>query len=555
MASNQDDSIQETLDSLIGEMGKLNSHNEAMLGAIRSNHKQSSSNGKTFGTRIFRRMEGIPVLGRTIRMGHKAITDAINQSSKIQQSAVARGRELKNFTSELRESTTSMSTNMGGYSEILEAASMQWNAGLRGNKEETRRLGMFLNQTGGDWRRASKQIRSLTAGLDSNVDRAALLSNGLLGLANTFKVSVGELTSGMASLSSSLIKEKQLGIAPEIAQAFAALKGAVGGGMNEEIDALKKDLFSTDGKRLAIMMGVGKERDRLLKNIGDPTKNLLALVNKIAPKADRLNADARRSNDAMLFLDIQNTMRGQGMMVGGLISKGLATHAKVLGVGSDAMVALATKPTVTGSVNTWGSFRGKVTSGISDLITQGSTLAFSLLKSTGETGVAVGKAVSLVGGLGAALLTLKKFSGLAGLLGGGAAAGAAGAAGGGVLAGIGGTLASLAPIALGITALGGLAYGIYKLVDYLGEDNEMSPTPVLVSNSIANQSAMSRHATVFEEEKRLHRYSTSVWQKELLGIQRAQSFIFETINENIGVTNSYLSTSPSRSRPSPPVTK
>ena len=438
MAEETDKQIETALTKLVTELGKMNVHNEAMVKGQKDTEDAIKENGTGGGGRknLAAAAKNIPLVGHAVKAGSSQITSAIQATNKIQEQAIGRGLQLANYTQMLADSTTSMTAGLTGYGNQLDAMVNQFDAGMRVNVEETRKLALYTQLTGGNSKKMMKSLRSLTMATGMSYEQEANLSNTIIGLSRTFNLTGEELIGTMEGLKQNLSMLKGLGISKEIQDATMKMGAMLGPGMGQAASNFANELLGAGGDVKAGMLGITEIRRKLLAGEGDAQELLMEAMTKAGNHIDGLIAPMKDSGQGLqrAWATYEGAY-GSGMMESVNMLKALNENTAVMGK-NVAEMKEAAKNSVLASelvgedINTWGNLISIAFSPLIKAVTYVQEALLELIKEFPNAATNIVRGMAALGLIIAAAGGKRALGKVLGGGGGGAGKAAGGAAGG-----------------------------------------------------------------------------------------------------------------------------
>jgi len=476
MARRVDREILESLKQLNANMVTLSQINQSLGDKVEDLNDEQEDTTKNTGSSsksLLKVTKDIPIVGKVMKTATAEITKTFKAGLDFQKSSLGRGLTLQKAMQRQSTTTEYLTSNFTGYTNALNVGFDLFEAGIKNNNEETARLALATQLTGGNSKKLLKEFQQLNRGTGLTNEQQTQLTSSMLSLSQQFGMTTEELMGSIASLEKSMNMYAALNIGADVQEAGLRISAALGQEMGTMGTDFLNSMLQGSNAVTASILGVSRQREALLRKEGDATQNAFDLLVTAGKNSQRLiDSFTKGARDPAIAMEAAAKSLGQDSLVAARIYKQLETQAKEMGMSTDAYIDSVRKQKQVSDEfkNTWGNFVQRVWSPIQNAITKVATLFLKLVSSdivlrltqavialslavggvlTARKGFAVGKAgLDAVRGKGvkgifgdwwkkAGEVKARSAAGEA------ATASPAGRAGGGFLSGLGGGLKSL----------------------------------------------------------------------------------------------------------------
>ena len=411
-----------------------------------------------------RSLKELPGIKQLMSLTGSEMTKSLSKSFKLQERGLARGLTGQQMLNRNAKTISHLDNNLQGYTDAAITGAEMFESGLRNNNKEMATLGALTKITGGNSKKLLGQMARNTAGLGISQEGMSSLGTAVASMSQTAKMTTEELVDSLGGLRDQLDAFGALGIGAEMQEAGVKLAGALGPAAAELGPKLLGALTKGSSMVTASLMGVSKERERLINKQGNMTKNAFDLVIAAGRSSEKIiERYTKGARDQAFALEKANDIHGGQLLATNRAYTALKDAATAQGMNIDEY---AKKMAAEVEVNkkfteTWNNFKNLILGPLQKTFLNLGNKILALVAFI-QKNTWLKTSLQVIIGLLASLIALMKakqaisaFSGgLKGLVGKGAgkvAAGGATKVGGGMLGGLGKGLGGLGK---GLQALG-----------------------------------------------------------------------------------------------------
>ena len=223
-------------------------------------------------------LKELPGIKQLYKMTGDEMNKSLKASFKLQERGLARGMNITQSLDRNAVTISHLNDNIQGYAGAVETSMDMFESGLRGNNKEMATLGAMTKITGGNSKKLMGAIAKNTAGLGISQEGMSSLATTTLSMSQQYGMSTEELVDSLGAMSDQLSSFGALGIGAEMQEAGVRLGAALGPAMSEMGPKLLGAFTKGSSMVQSSILGVSKQREKLLNKEGDMNRNAFDLV-------------------------------------------------------------------------------------------------------------------------------------------------------------------------------------------------------------------------------------------------------------------------------------
>ena len=223
-------------------------------------------------------LKELPGIKQLYKMTGDEMNKSLKASFKLQERGLARGMNITQSLDRNAVTISHLNDNIQGYAGAVETSMDMFESGLRGNNKEMATLGAMTKITGGNSKKLMGAMAKNTAGLGISQEGMSNLATTTLSMSQQYGMSTEELVDSLGAMSDQLSSFGALGIGAEMQEAGVRIGAALGPAMSEMGPKLLGAFTKGSSMVQSSILGVSKQREKLLKGEGDMNRNAFDLV-------------------------------------------------------------------------------------------------------------------------------------------------------------------------------------------------------------------------------------------------------------------------------------
>jgi len=411
-------------------------------------------------------LKNLPGIKQLLAFTGAEMTKSLKASFKLQERGLARGMNLGQHLERNAATISHLDSNLQGYAGAVDTSMEMFESGLRNNNKEIATLGALTKITGGNSKKLLGQLAKNTAGLGISQEGMSSLATATASMSQNYGVTTGELMDSLDGLKDQLSSFGALGIGAEMQEAGVRISAALGPAAAHLGPKLLGAFTKGSSMVQSSILGISKQRERLLNKEGNMTKNAFDLVITAGENSKKIIKQfTRGARDPAFALQKATELHGTQLLEAKMAYDAMDAQAKKRGMNIRDYAKLVSKEKDVSKkfTETWENLKNMVLGPLQKAFI---FVGGGILKVFGwiQKVPALKSAIQLLIGAIAGWIAFMKAKQATGILkhmmgiGGGAtkaaagAAGGAGKVGGGMMKGLGGGLKGLGA---GLKAMGG----------------------------------------------------------------------------------------------------